>query len=106
MEVPLLPEERELQKLFGVDASKLENDVKEFVKELFSGKNKMDSAGLEKALTDKCRNPKEFNRENPGPDKRPFFEKLDGRDQKNYRENLRKHNKKAFEPGGKKRQKR
>ena len=102
LEVPLLPEERELQKLFGINASKLENDVKEFVKELFSGKDEMDSAGIEKALKDKCRNPKELNRENPEPDKRPFFEKLDGKDQTNYRENLRKHIKKAFEPSKKK----
>merc|ERR1719239_860640 len=102
LEVPLLPEERELQKLFGVDASKLENDVTEFVKELFSGKEEMDSAGLDKALKDKCVNPTHLNRENPGPDKRPFFNKLDGGEQTNYRENLRKHIKKAFESSKKK----
>merc|ERR1712172_291617 len=102
LEVPLLPEERELQKLFGVDASKLENDVKEFVKELFSGKEEMNSAGLDKALKEKCVNPTKLNRENPGSDKRPFFDKLDGRDQTNYAENLRKHVKKAFEPSKKK----
>ena len=91
MDVPLLPEERDLHKLFGVDASLLENEVKEFVKELFSGSLEMDAAGLEKALMEKCVNPAKSKEENPGPDKRPFFDKLPPIDQTYYRDNLKKH---------------
>ena len=87
--LPLLPEERELHKLFGVDASKLETEVKEFLKELFSGSEEMDAAGLENALQAKCRNPNQLNPDNPGPDKRPVFERLGGKQQTNYREDLR-----------------
>merc|ERR1711962_1071079 len=102
LEMPLLPEEKELLKLFGIDASQLESDVEEFVKELFSENKELDEAGLKKALEEKCRNPAQLNPQNPGRDKRPVFEHLCGREQTNYRENLIKHLKKAFEPSKKK----
>jgi len=102
LDVPLLPEEKEFHKLFGVDASKLENEVKEFVKELFSGSEEMDAAGLEKALMEKCASPTKLNRENPGPDKRPLFEKLGPKDQTDYRDHLKKYIKKAFDSSKKK----
>merc|ERR1711953_149334 len=102
LEIPLLPEEKELHKLFGIDASQLESDVKEFVKELFSENKELDEAGLKKALEEKCRNPAQLNPQNPGRDKRPVFEHLCGREQTYYRENLIKHLKKAFEPSKKK----
>merc|ERR1711963_1122116 len=102
LEVPLLPEEKELHRLFGIDASQLESDVKEFVKELFSENKEMDEAGLKRALEEKCRNPGQLNPQNPGLDKRPVFELLCGREQTNYRDNLIKHLKKAFEPSKKK----
>ena len=50
LDVPLLPEERALQELFGINMTQLEKEVEEFVREIFSGNQEIVEGDLVKAL--------------------------------------------------------
>ena len=103
LDVPLLPEERDLQTLIGIDVRVLEIEVKDFVNELFSTSQALTAKDLEKALDEKCKNPKKLYPDNPSAeDKRPAFSQLNPDEQKNYKDNLKKHVKMLFEPNKKK----
>ena len=93
LDVPLLPAEKALQEFFGINMSRLEKEVEDFVKELFSGNRDMTIGDLENAINDKCRNPKKTQ---DNAITRPAFELLSPRDQTDYRDKLKRHVKKAF----------
>ena len=98
LDVPLLPDERSLQELFGIDMTQLEKEVDEFVKEIFAGNQKMAEGDLDKAIDDKCKNPKKT------PERaitRPAFDLLSPKEQTDYRDKLKKHVKKVFKKGKK-----
>ena len=95
----LLPEEKHLHKLLGVDVTKLEKEVEEFLKELFNNRQEMTEKEMEAALDEKCKNPKKLHSE-ATEDKRPAFGQLSLSEKRFYKDNLKSHLKKAI---GKKR---
>ena len=99
LDVPLLPGEKALQELFGVNMDQLENEVCDFVKEIFSEKQEMTEEDLATAIDEKCMNPKKTAKKK---DIRPVFELLTQVEQTYYKQNLKKHIKKAFDKDNKK----
>ena len=99
LDVPLLPEERALQELFGINVTQLEKEVEEFVKEIFSGNQDMTEGDLDKAIDDKCKNPKKAQNRK---EIRPVFEFFSQKEKTYYRDNLKRHVKKAFITNSKK----
>ena len=99
LDVPLLPEERALHKLFGINMTQLEKEVDEFVKQIFSGHQEMTEGELDKAMDDKCKSPKKTP---DGVEIRPVFRLLNQTEKTYYKDHLRRHVKKAFNTNGKK----
>jgi len=102
LDVPLLPAERALQQLLGVNMTQMEKEVEEFVQEIFSENQEMSEGELFKAIDEKCKNPKKAQ---GGKDIRPVFELLNPTEKTHYRENMKRHIKKSFSAKGKREKK-